>query len=108
ENVHLLAKEEFSSGYFKISESNEEIKILKSYFEAAGKELIMQKAYDQQGKMKENWSEERIQNSFLGYNDAQQLIVFAWNTPTYTLTALWMQGKVSGKEWYPLFPRIDK
>lgn len=113
-NVKLLAKDEFPEEYFKDMEAGTERdgaakkEVLKSYFEAAGKMLLEQKAYDEEGNRKENWPEERIASSSLGYNNAQQLIVFAWNTPTYTLTPLWMQGKKEGMEWYPLFPRIDK
>ncbi len=70
--------------------------------------LIKQKATDEEGNRKASWTDERMAGSCLGYNDAQQLIVFAWNTPTYTLTSLWMQGEVLGSEWIPLFPRIDK
>ena len=38
------------------------------------------------GYYKERWNEERIQNSVLGYNDAQQMVIFEFNVPTYTLT----------------------
>ena len=110
-NVCLLAKEEFPLGYFTDTEpedSESPKAILKQYLTMAGKMLIEQKAVDEQGNRKENRSDERMRNSTLGYENAQQLIVFAWNTPTYTLTPLWLQGKKKGYEWYPLFPRIDK
>lgn len=107
-HVMIVAKEEFPEKYFEKHEIDGKYEVLKKYFEAAGKLLIAQKATDENGRRKENWSDERISNSILGYNDAQQLIVFAWNTPTYTLTPLWMQEKVNGTQWIPLFPRIDK
>lgn len=106
--VNIVANEEFPEKYFKKHENDEKYKILKKYFEIAGKLLIDKKATDEDGKRKMNWSDKRMSNSILGYNDAQQLIVFAWNTPTYTLTPLWMQEKVNVTEWIPLFPRIDK
>lgn len=106
--VSIVAKEEFPDKYFENREMDEKKQILKKYFEVAGKLLIEKKATGEDGKRKKNWSDERISNSILGYNDAQQLIVFAWNTPTYTLTPLWMQEKINGTEWIPLFPRIDK
>lgn len=108
QNVYIVASEEFPSGYFQDEQEKEEKRILKQYFNAAGRCLIHQKAHDESGIRKENWPDKRMQNSMLGYNDAQQLIVFAWNTPTYTLTPLWMQGKREDFLWYPLFPRIDK
>lgn len=110
-NVDLIADREFPVGYFKNDDTGdreESLGLVKSYFEAAGKMLIEQKAYDENGKRKQHWTDQRMQDSVLGYNDAQQLIVFAWNTPTYTMTPLWMGSNREGKEWYPLFPRIDK
>lgn len=106
--VEIVAKEEFPEKYFKSEEADENKIVLRKYLEAAGNLLIQNKATDAEGKRKDNWPDERMKNSVLGYNDAQQLIVFAWNTPTYTLTPLWMQGKVHDTEWIPLFPRIDK
>lgn len=50
--------------------------------------MIEHWAYDENGKQRSNWPDERITNSCLGYEDAQQLIAFVWNTPTYTMTAL--------------------
>lgn len=108
EKVEIVAKEEFPEKYFEKEELNENREILKKYLEAAGKLLISQKATDEKGNRKANWSEERMKDSVLGYNDAQQLIVFAWNTPTYTITPLWLQEKINDTEWIPLFPRIDK
>lgn len=105
--VEIIATKPFPNGYFKDVDLDDNLKILKRYFLDAGKLLINQKATEDDGAIKANWSEDRMENSLLGYNDSQQLIVFAWNTPTYTLTPLWMQGKRNFK-WYPLFPRIDK
>ena len=106
-NVHIVSAEEFPVGYFKRDYVPDEdaCQITKRYFEEAGKLLINEKAFEN-GVQKINWSTERINNSILGYNDAQQLIVFPWNTPTYTLTALWLGSKTNN--WHPLFQRIDK
>lgn len=108
ERVEIISNEEFPPKYFEQQEDDEEHQVLKRYFKAAGELLIKQKATDEEGNRKASWTDERMAGSCLGYNDAQQLIVFAWNTPTYTLTSLWMQGEVLGSEWIPLFPRIDK
>lgn len=107
ENVTLIAYKDFPARYFRRDDilDSEAQAVTKKYFEAAGRMLIGEKAFED-GVQKPNWSNDRINNSVLGYNDAQQLIVFPWNTPTYTLTALWMCSKK--EEWYPLFQRIDK
>lgn len=60
----------------------------KKYLFSVGKRLIEHRAYDENGKQRSNWPDERITNSCLGYEDAQQLIAFVWNMPTYTMTAL--------------------
>jgi deoxynucleoside triphosphate triphosphohydrolase SAMHD1 len=36
------------------------------------------------------------------------LLVTPFNTPTQTLTVLWMEGEVDGLPWKPLFPRRKK
>lgn len=107
ENVEIISKEKFPPKYFSANPNDEE-KILLAYLKKAGKELLVSKVVDSEGRIKDNWSQERVENSVLGYNDAQQLIVFAWNTPTYTITPLWLKGRINGVEWMPLFPRIDK
>lgn len=107
QDVHLVAHEEFPPCYFTREDiqDNDANSVTRKYFEAAGKCLIYDKAF-KNGIQKEKWDDIRIQNSVLGYNNDQQLIVFPWNTPTYTLTALWLGSKK--EEWYPLFQRVDK
>ena len=60
----------------------------------------------------DTWNEERVRKSGLGYDNAEQGIVYTWNTPTYTLTALWRAGQVrvlqSAYDWFALFPRDEK
>ena len=110
-NVKIIAKEAFPNGYFKTKctdESQHERDIVKKYLERAGTELINWKAHDSEGKLKESWSIERQKDSILGYNDAQQLVAFSWNTPTYTMTPLWLGVDCDKLKWIPLFPRIDK
>ena len=107
DNVQLIAYDEFPDGYFKRTDIRdlEAQEVAKKYFEAAGRLLINEKAFID-GVQKTNWDNDRIETSALGYNDDQQLIVFPWNTPTYTMTALWLSSKK--ESWYPLFQRIDK
>ena len=87
---------------------SEEQEVLKKYLRLAGEKLIKTRIYNEDGTQKETWKDDRVQNSFLGYEDAQQLIAFAWNTPTYTFTALWMRPQNDEFRWFPLFPRINK
>lgn len=106
-DVLIVAPNVFPDKYFADNLS-EEKQVLKKYLEKAGECLIKTKAYDEHGKQRENWKDSRIEAARLGYEDAQQLIAFSWNTPTYTMTPLWMKSKQSDIMWFPLFPRIDK
>lgn len=51
---------------------------------------------------------ELAQQRTLGYGNRGMLLVTPFNTPTQTLTALWMEGEVDGQPWKPLFPRRKK
>lgn len=57
---------------------------------------------------KPRWSEKRIKESSLGYNDAQQLVIFSTNIPTYSITAFWANGKYGMHKWEGLFKRTIK
>jgi HD superfamily phosphohydrolase len=91
-----------------IFSSEEQLLIVKRHLENIGYEVQKSAKSDENGKLKERWHEERIHNSALGYNDAQQIVIFDFNIPTYTLTALWQNGKYKGHEWRGLFQRTDK
>jgi len=49
-----------------------------------------------------------IAHKKLGYGNNAYLIVFPYNVPTSTLTALWCAGTVDGFGWLPLVPRRPK
>jgi HD superfamily phosphohydrolase len=53
------------------------------------------------------WSEEKLVSRLLGYGNLAHLLVFFYNVPTVTLTALWAEGAEAGR-WWPLFPRRGK
>ncbi len=108
-NVHIVADREFPVPYFKNRNEDTEpgIDTLYRYLDAAGEKILSYKAYSD-GRLREGWDEERVRTSRLGYNDAQQLIAFTWNTPTYTITPLWLRINAEEWKWIPLFPRIDK
>jgi hypothetical protein len=44
----------------------------------------------------------------LGYGATGALLITPFNTPTVTVSSLWMRGAVDGEEWNPLFPRRKK
>jgi len=51
---------------------------------------------------------EKVEQRKLGYGNRGMLLVTPFNTPTQTLTALWMDGEVDGQPWKSLFPRRKK
>ncbi len=69
---------------------------------------ILQSTKMVDGKYKENWSRERVENSALGYNNAQQMVFLKSSVPTYTITAFWESGTYNNFEWKPLFKRTKK
>ena len=65
-----------------------------------GKQLLINEEVGHSAK----WAEDKG----LGYGDSGYLVIFPYNTPTQTLTALWAGGDVDGVPWEPLFPRRPK
>ena len=53
----------------------------------------------------EKKSKEEAEKKALGYNGAEAMVVFPYNCPTMTVTALWIKGKRNGEEWIPLVER---
>ena len=63
--------------------NNEQQKqVVLNYLRKAGTELIYYKSHGDDGRFKEKWNKKRAGESVLGYENAQQLTVFPWNTPT--------------------------
>ena len=91
-----------------IFKSTEQKSIIRQSLSEIGESLLYSTKCNKKGQLKENWNEERIKKSSLGYNDAQQIVVFKSNIPTYTITALWANGKYKESEWRGLFQRTDK
>ena len=56
----------------------------------------------------EKWTEDRISKCALGYSGARGLTIFRQNTPTSSLTPLWLGGTFRGSSWEPLFLRLDE
>lgn len=69
---------------------------------------ILKSSKCKNGIYKEGWSEERISESALGYNNAQQMVFLKSSVPTYTITAFWKKGQYNNISWEPLFLRTEK
>lgn len=108
----IIATHCFPDPYFEKkggnSTENDITELVKNYFIKASQKIMYYKSHDESGNWKKNWNEERVFNSLLGYENAQQLIVYPWNTPTFTITPLWLPCNKDVFSWKPLFQRIDK
>ena len=56
----------------------------------------------------ENKDKEEAEKKALGYSGAEAMVVFPYNCPTMTVTALWIKGKRHGLEWIPLIERARR
>lgn len=83
-------------------------KIVCKCLKTVGKEIMLSSKILPSGEYKPRWNEERIREASLGYNDAQQMVVFSTNIPTYSITAFWANGNYQGKDWQGLFQRTNK
>jgi deoxynucleoside triphosphate triphosphohydrolase SAMHD1 len=68
---------------------------LKNFLVSVARELLIA-----EGK-----SSEIAQEKTLGYRGAEAMVVFPYNTPTMTITALWIGGEFQGRPWVPLVER---
>ena len=88
--------------------SKNQCDITQKHLKQIGEDVLMSTKKLPAGDFKSRWSKERIEEGALGYNDAQQCVVFSTNIPTYSLTALWANGEFAGNEWRGLFQRTVK
>lgn len=90
-----------------IFESDAQQRMVTEFLRDVGIEILnSQKKIN--GTYKDNWSEERVIDSALGYNNAQQMVILKDSVPTYTITAFWQEGQYGELEWRPLFKRTIK
>lgn len=82
--------------------------VVQKYLSDIGREILYSAKSNKDGSLKENWSDERVEEGKLGYNDAQQLVILKSNVPTYTITPIWLAGKYKNRDWLPLFDRTEK
>lgn len=88
--------------------NNRQKELVKNCLADIGKSILLSSKKLDTGEFKKNWNEERVKNAALGYNDAQQLVVFSTNIPTYSITAFWGRGEYNGRMWEGLFKRTEK
>ena len=110
-NISFVYAEDIGSplleGESEIFASKEQQRLVREFLSSVGYEILKsQKCKD--GVYKDRWDEERVRNSALGYNNAQQMVILKDSIPTYTITAFWQQGVYGGREWLPLFRRTQK
>ena len=76
---------------------DEQREVREMFFEI-GKEILGERA------KRKNWPKGRKKESALGFGGDERLIVYQYNVPKSTLTALWERGMYRGSKWKPLFP----
>jgi HD superfamily phosphohydrolase len=103
-NIEVVYRHDLNTKMFDDSisffKSAEQKKLVKNKLEKIGFELIHSLKND-------HWDLERMKKAALGYNDAQQMVVFDVNVPTYTMTPFWANGTFEGRKWRGLFQRTD-
>lgn len=111
-NVKIIYEQDISEKIFSKSQSvfssQQQKEIVERLLRDIGYQVQRSSKLMQNGELKARWDENRVRQSALGYNDAQQMVIFDFNVPTYTLTPFWQNGSFNGKPWKGLFQRTDK
>ena len=71
---------------------------LKSFLEQVAKEVLIG----------EHRTPEEASRRLLGDGNPEAMVVFPYNCPTMTITALWILGKYRGADWLPLVERARR
>lgn len=111
-NVEMYFIKDLSEKIFNdsnsIFSSIEQKTIVENKLSEVGYAILSSSKRKPNGEYKSRWSEKRVKESSLGYNDAQQLVVFSTNIPTYSITAFWANGEYEIHKWEGLFQRTIK
>ncbi|NJD02978.1 MAG: HD domain-containing protein [Ruminiclostridium sp.] len=105
--INDLSIKIFDSG-FGIFKDDIQRDLLRKCLYDIGRKILISRNQLGDGAFKDRWSMERIENSSLGYNDAQQMVVFEQNIPTYTISAFWTRPEDDEAVWKGLFQRTLK
>lgn len=112
ENVTILFVKNLSEKIFDTNSSVfsnvEQKEVIKKWLIEIGYTILSSSKKEANGEYKPRWNENRIKEASLGYNDAQQLVVFSTNIPTYSITAFWANGNYKTHKWVGLFQRTVK
>lgn len=112
ENVTVLFVKDLSKKVFDLNNavfsSAEQKESVKKWLKEIGYAILLSSKKQANGEYKSRWNEKRIKEASLGYNDAQQLVVFSTNIPTYSITAFWANGNYKTHKWQGLFQRTVK
>ena len=112
ENITILFVKDLSEKIFDTDSSvflnNEQKELVEKWLAKIGYTVLLSSKRKIDGEYKPRWNEERIQEAALGYNNAQQLVVFSTNIPTYSITAFWANGDYGTHKWRGLFQRTVK
>lgn len=110
-NVHdIIYAEDMHDGLFdrkQVFESDIQKTLVKEALGKIGKQLL-ESTKIISGDYKPGWSQKRIEESTLGYNNGEQFVILKSSVPTYTITAFWSDGVFENKVWTPLFKRTNK
>ncbi|MHB1314301.1 MAG: phosphoribosyltransferase-like protein [Christensenellales bacterium] len=106
--THDLSEMKIFDGKKSIFKDARQKELLRSCLYDKGKEILQKRNCLEDGTFKDRWSMERIENAALGYNNAQQMVVFEFNIPTYSLCAFWTTEKDDELVWKGLFQRTLK
>lgn len=91
-----------------IFSSDQQRSTVKKWLTEIGYTILLSSKKKANGEYKSRWDENRIKEAALGYNDAQQLVVFSTNIPTYSITAFWANGDYKTHKWVGIFQRTVK
>ena len=97
-DVEVMKHRPFGPSMSYIWNSPDEQREVREMFSEIGTQILGDRA------KRKNWPEGRKEESALGFGGDERLIVYQYNVPKSTLTALWERGTYRDSEWKPLFP----
>lgn len=112
EDVEIFSTSDLSTKMFddetNLFVNDQQKELVKNCLQQIGKAIMVSQKMISENEYKERWDEDRVNKAALGYNDAQQMVVFSTNIPTYSITAFWANGEFAGNKWKGLFQRTNK
>jgi hypothetical protein len=78
---------------------------LREFLREVGKSLLLSTKGEREHHP---WTSKKCEESALGYNNDERLVVVEYNTPTGTITPIWSGGSYRNAPWLPLFPRRQR